>query len=128
MAGGAEAEGYLTPAACVACVQGKAGHEATSKGAAKEMPVSDARKAEMGELLVSEEMAPHMEGKGQDWECDGAGGWQGRGRDRMGSRPRGRAGLVEHSAATAQGEYMVRRDVRWAARCRSGWNAGQGNE
>lgn len=90
------------------------------------MPVSDARKAEMGELLVSEEMAPHMEGKGQGSECVSTGAGQGSGRSRTGSRPWGRAGLVAHITATAQGEHMVRRGVRWAARCRPGWTAGQG--
>lgn len=38
-------------------------HEVTSggRGAPKEAPISDARKHEMGELLVSEEMGAHME-------------------------------------------------------------------
>ena len=32
----------------------------------KDQPVSDTRKAEMGELLQSEEMGNHMEGEGLD--------------------------------------------------------------
>lgn len=40
------------------------GGEATSRGRGpKEEPLSDARKAQMGELLQLEEMGDHMEGK-----------------------------------------------------------------
>ena len=38
--------------------------EASSRGGPKEQPVSEQRKAQIGELLQSEEMGDHMEGEG----------------------------------------------------------------
>ena len=44
------------------------GEVSSGRGGNKEQPVSEQRKAQMGELLQSEEMGDHMEG---EMACDG---------------------------------------------------------